>query len=148
MSGSLAHSPADVVRYCLIDLGLGTLLTDDDSWPMTVTQEVEDPDNAITLFDTSSIKQGRIASGEIQEHEGFQVRVRATDHATGHAKINAIKEALDKSIHNVGVTIGSTTYIIYSVSRRGGIFYLGQDISSSKRVLFTINAVIALRQTN
>ena len=148
MSGSLTHSPADIVRYCLIDLSLGTLPTSSGDWPITVTQEVEDPDNAITIFDTSGIKQGRVFGGEIQEHEGFQVRIRATDHSTGHTKANAIKEALDKSILNVGVTIGSTTYIVYSVSRRSGIFYLGQDVSSSKRVIFTINAVVALRQTN
>jgi len=135
------------MRYLLIDLGLGTLPTDDDDWPITVTSEVEDPDNAITLFDTSGIKHGRVFNGEIQEHEGFQVRIRATDHAVGHAKANDIKEALDKSVLNESVAIGSNTYIVYSVSRRSGVFYLGQDVSSSKRVIFTINAIVSLRQT-
>lgn len=148
MPGSLDHSPADIMRYLLIDLELGTLPTDSEDWPISVTQEVEDPDNAITLFDTSGTRQGRVFGGEIQEHEGFQVRIRATSHPIGQTKANAIKEALDKSILNVQVAIEGTTYIVHSVSRRSGIFYLGQDVTSSKRVIFTINAVVALRQTN
>ena len=147
MSGSLTHSPADVIRYLLIDLSLGTLPSASGDWPIIANRELDSPDNLITVFDTAGLRNGRVADGEVQEHEGFQIRVRAGTQTVGQAKINAIKQAIDNSVLNKSVVIGASTYIVYAISRRSGPFYLGQDVETSKRIVFTINAVVALRQT-
>lgn len=100
MPGLLAHSPADITRYLLIDEGLGTLPTDSSSWPVFVGVEADTPDNVITVFDTTSRLDGRTHNeGEVAERQGIQVRVRARDHATAYAKAQAITIALDQDVY-------------------------------------------------
>ena len=149
MSGSLDHSPADILRYLLIDLGLGTLPSSAGVWPVYATKEPDSPDSCITVYDTEGTRDGRtMANGEVQQHYGAQVRVRAPTHALGHAKANAVAEALDKQVWLDTVTIGSSVYMVYAVSRRSGPFSLGEESPTSKRVIFTLNVTIAVRQTN
>jgi hypothetical protein len=153
MSGTLAHSPADVVRALLIDLGLGTAPADADAWPIYVGQEPDSPDKVITVYDTSGVLQGRfMIDGEIQENHGFQVRVRASNHYDGYEKARAIAVALDESVSLETVSVGDDvgtgdeTYTVYAISRKGGVISLGKDTPRTKLNLFTINAVASLRQ--
>ena len=148
MSGSLVHSPADVIRYLLVSLGLGTQPSARGSWPIYVANEPDSPDSVITVQGTSGRQGGRLqVNGEIQEHQGIQIRVRDANHEDGYAKADTIKEVIDKSIRLNEVTIGSSVYLVWSVSRVGGIIELGKDVPDSKRDLFTLNAVVSLRQT-
>jgi len=146
MAGSLAHSPADILRYSLIALGLGADPTAvSPTWPIYVGAEPNVPDNVITLYDTEGRSDGRMnPTGERAEHHGIQVRVRAINHTTGYAKARAIAVALDESIVLTTVTISGTTYLIHAVSRTSDVIPLGKDVSTSKRSLFTINALAAL----
>jgi len=148
MSGALNHSPADIVRYLLIDLSQGTLPSDSDSWPIHVAREPDTPDSVITVFDTSGRLDGRAqVSGEMLEHYGIQVRVRDTNPVEGFAKAQDIAIALDQTAYQDTITINSDTYLVHAVSRTGGILGLGKETPTSKRNLFTINAVVELRQT-
>lgn len=148
MSGSLVHSPADIVRRALVTLGLGTLPTASGSWPIAVSQEPDTPDEAITLYDTSGRIDGRThVDGEIQEFPGLQVRVRSANPVTGYTKAQAIAVALDQSIRLTNVTIGANVYKIYAITRTGTVNAIGKEIETSKRNLFTINAVASIRQT-
>lgn len=145
MSGALSHSPADVVRYMMIDLSLGTIPTAGGSWPINVSVEPDSPDNCITIYDTEGIQSGsEQVGGEVQEHHGFQVRVRSPTHAVGYAKARAIAQALDTLVAYETVTISSNTYRVESVSRRGDVLVLGKDMSNTKRDLFTINYLVSI----
>ena len=155
MSGALSHSAADVIRHLLIDLGLGTLPTDAGSWPIYATITPETPDSAITITDTESLYEGRDhTSGEVQEHHGIQIAVRDANHVDGYVKMDAIKIAIDQTVRNDSVPVpdasgtGSTTYVVHCISRKSGILVAGKGATGSKRHLFTINAVAALRQTS
>jgi len=149
MSGSLTHSPADVIRQLLIDLGLGTTPTDEGSWPIFVSNEPDAPDNAIAITDTAGKLDGRIQNdGELGIHHGFQVRIRAATRAAGYAKANALAVGMDELVAYDTVTVSSTTYIVHAITRTGDILFLGKEVDASKRFLFTINAVTALRQTS
>lgn len=155
MSGSLNHSPEHIIRDLLVTLGLGTDPDDDGSWPMFVSQEPNAPDSVITVTGTSSRLQGRFQkTGETQEHYGFQLQVRDANHKDGSKKANELVVALDESIKRNDVTIedvvgtGSSTYRVYAVTRTTGVLSLGKDVATSKRNLFTINAVVSLQQTN
>ena len=153
MSGALAHSPADVVRNLLVDLGLGTTPSDAGSWPVYAAQEPNTPDSVITIYDTAGRKNGRTqVDGEVQEHHGIQIRVRDANHQDGYAKARAIAVALDEQVAAQGVVVddivgtGQTTYVVWNVSRTTDVLSLGKETPTSKRNLFTINAVAALRQ--
>ncbi len=151
MSGTLAHSPADVVRHLLVDLGGGVLgggavPWTGGAWPIYVSSEPDDPDSVITIFDTAGITQGRIFQGEIQEHQGFQVRVRDANHVDGYTKANALAVLLDESSDRVNVTFASTNYFVHAITRTTGVLVLGKNVPIDKRNVFTINAIVALRQ--
>lgn len=145
MSGTLAHSPAEIIVDLLIGQSLGTQPSDKGSWPIFQAIAPDNPDSIVTVTDTASIKQGRYQyNGETQEHFGVQIAVRSANYLTGWAKANAIKVAID-GITNTGVVIGSDGYIVYALSHNG-IISLGKNVTLSKRNLFTINPVCAIRQ--
>lgn len=141
----LNHSPADIVRYLLVDLARGSLPEDETDWPIFVSQEADHPDSCITLYDTSGILEGRAQiSGEIQEHYGIQIRVRAANSTIAYAKISEINAWIDESVRNNLVTIEGSQYLVYAITRKGGILSLGKEVSASKRNLYTVNAIVSL----
>ncbi len=146
MSSFLTHPPSDVLRWLLISLDLGTDPEDAGSWPVHASSEPDSPDNLITVYDTAGITGGRIQrTGETIEHRGVMVQVRGADQPTAWAKAEAIKTALDESVNNSLLTVSTTDYIVYAVTRHSGPVSLGRE-PSTNRFLFTINAVVALRQ--
>ncbi len=147
MSGALSNSPSQVIQQLLVDLGVGTLPSADGSWPISASQERDKPDAVITVYDTAGVPDGRtMIDGVMQEHYGFQVRIRSTTHATGYTKASEIQNVIDSSVQNTSVTVSSSVYAVASITRTGSIIALGKE-PSSKRSLFTINAVVAIRQT-
>lgn len=146
MPGLLTHTPADILRWCLIDLGYGTDPDDDDSWPIFVGVEPPEPDNCITIGNYLGIDGGREMIGrERAEYDGIQVRVRSSTLNVGWAKCHAIGIALDQSIYDNTVTIGASSYVIHSVRRTTNVLSLGKEPPTSKRDLFTINALLCVR---
>ena len=148
MSGALAHSPADILRYLLIDLGHGTLPSDGALWPIYESQEPNLPDNVITTYNTTNVHQGRVMSdGEVQERYGIQIRVRATTELIAFVKSQAITISLDQDVYLKGVTINGSGYLVHAVSRISGPMSIGKETPDSKRDLFTINVTAAIRQS-
>lgn len=147
MTGLLSHSPADIVRYILIGKTLATLPTDASAWPSYVSKEPDTPDNCITIFDTEDVLEGRfMTSGQKQQHEGFQIRIRSVNYSTGHSKCRSIVNTLDTDVLRYDLTIDSIPYRIQSITRLSGILHLGDESPSSKRQLFTINGSISVRK--
>jgi hypothetical protein len=149
MSGVLDHSPADIIRYAMIDLALGILPPTASDWGIYVGQEPDNPDKVITCYNTAGLHQGRnMPGGEVRERHGIQVRVRAPNHTDGWVKANAIATTLDTSVAYTVVTISSTTYIIYAISRGATVLDLGKRVPTTKRDIFTLNITAALRKTS
>ncbi len=152
---TLTHSPAQIIRDLLVDLGLGVLPSDGGSWPIFITSIPDSPDSIVTIIDTLGTSDGRIQpTGEAAEHPGIHIEVRASNYQTGWEKANAIRVALSETILRNSVTIednigtGTTAYTVYAVTRIGGIIPLGKELPTSKRELFAINATVALRQNS
>ncbi len=142
----LLHSPANVLAQLLVDMGQGTAPEESDAWPVYTAKEPNLPDNCITCYDTSPREDGRVhTDGERQEHQGVQVRVRARTHPAGYAKIRALATALDQYVYQALVSLDGAEYLLWSVSRTGGILSLGVDSPNTRRVLFTLNAVLTVR---
>lgn len=149
MPGTLLHSPADVIRRLLIDLGLGldpSPTTAEVTWPVYATTEPSVPDNCITVYDTTGYDEGRTApDSERQEHHGFQVRIRSATFATGYVKARAIATAMDAQYQDV-MTLDGSRYLVHCITRIGDVLPIGKETPNSKRDIFTINCKAALRK--
>ncbi len=143
----LDHSPADIVRWLLISEGEGTEPIANSDWPINSSSEPESPDNCITTYDTSGILNGRIQkTGSMVEHYGFQIRVRGTNHRDVWRKINDLKEIIDRGIRLTTINIESSIYLVHAITRSGGVLALGKESPTSQRLVFTLNAIVALKQ--
>lgn len=144
---SLSHSPAQIIARLLATLGVGVTGGTVGDWPIYVSDEPNSPDNAITLYDTSGQNDGRsMIDGEVQEHPGVEVRIRSSTHEIGFAKAAVIAEILAMTIYQNTVVISTNQYLVHSITRKGTINYLGRENPTSKRQLFTINCLAAIRK--
>lgn len=149
MSGALTHSPAEIIRNLLVNLGVGTLPSAGGTWPISADQRLDTPDNVMTVNDTDARKDGRsMPTGEVFEHPGIQIEVRSGTRGAGFTKAKAVATLLDEEVYNETVTISGKSYTITNVSRSGGVMSLGKETPTSKRYLFTINAVVTITATN
>ena len=148
MSGLLTHSVNDVLRRLLVNNGQGTLPSAAGSWPIGV-ERPDSPDDCVTITETTGRRDGRTMSdGEVVEHPGIQIEVRAANHNTGWTKAKALATYCDESICNSVITFESKTYNIINVSRVGSVMSLGRETPESARELFTFNAMVTIVQTN
>lgn len=146
MPGSLLHSPADVVRWALINAGVGTDPDLELECPIFTDKERESPDDVITVYTTTAKLQGRTQTdGEIQGQEGIQVRIRASDPKGGFTKADAVRDVLDKLNYPV-IQVDSSIYRFPAFNRTTSVIPLGDESPTSKRKIFTINGTLALRQ--
>lgn len=147
VSTPLPHSPADVLRTLLVQLGLGgdPAALPLPPWPVYVASEPGEPDQVLTCYDTAGRDLGRVmATGERVEMHGTQIRVRAGTHAEGWAKAHAVARALDEGVYDEPVTVGGVAYLVHSVSRTGTVFSAGRDAPASARRIFTVNVLVDL----
>lgn len=149
MADLLDHSVADIVAQLLVDLGVAVSAGTNSvsQWEAHVNREVDKPDEAITVYDTEGRSDGRVmVTGALQSHPAIQVRVRARDHETAHARAKAIADKFDTVVYHNTVTLDSTQYCVQSISRTSSFSFAGTDAPTSKRVIFTINAYVTVRQ--
>lgn len=153
MSGPLDHSAADIVRNLIIDLGHGTAPSAGNDWHVYVGVMPDTPDEAIVVIDTAGEIQGKLHPiGQVVDREGVQILVRALDHYDGANKADDVAKGLD-AVTQRGVTVGDVagtgdaTYTVHAITRRSGPIALGKETPDSKRSLWSINFVAALRQT-
>lgn len=147
MSGSLTHSQCEIIAQVLLDLSLGTNDPTAD-WFVFRSSELNTPDNCITVYNTQGTTQGTTQiNGELQIHHGIQIRIRGNDYQLTYRKANEISVQLDQ-LQQRNVTIDSSNYIVASARRTGDVNDLGTEVPTSKRRIFTINAVVALHQTS
>ena len=148
MTETLLHSQAEIVRQLMIDLALGTSAS---AWPVYFSNEPATPDDCLTVYNKVGVQHGRTHDdGVTQEHHGIQVRVRAMLHVDGYIKAKAVVDAFDQSVNNTLVTITDNTsritdYIIHAITRQNDVFSLGYESPTSRRRLFTVNAVVSIR---
>lgn len=149
MVNVLDHTPADIVRALLVQLGEATEAeaTPLGDWPCYATREPNMPDNCVSTFDTVGRDGGRIMqSGELLYNYGFQVRVRAVSLTVGWLKMDAIRKALAESVSLTTVAVGADRYLIHCVCNIGPALPLGTDSPKTNRRLFTTNALLTVRK--
>jgi hypothetical protein len=147
MAGLLAYSPADVLRYLLVDLSYGVLPSAGGSWPIYIDAEPDTPDSLIVVTDTSSILEGKTQpDSQVQERYGFQVLIRGAPGTATFVKANAIMIGMDEAALQT-VTISSDAYMVHAISRTTGVLNLGRDSTNSRRIVYTINGTTVIENT-
>lgn len=146
--GGLIHSPAEVIRQVLIDLGLGTLPSGEEEWPVYATNEGGTKDQAITVLDQTGLDDGRwMPTGEATVHHGLQILVRSLDHQTGYRRASRVREAVLRTVRNRAVTVEGVDYTVPCVTRVGPILPLGKDAPVTGRSRFSLNCQSPLYRT-
>ena len=98
----LLHSPADILRHLLVDLGAGVLPEDGTktNWPIAEGQELNAPDNAICAYDTEGFDFGRAqVTGQRFEHYGVMLRVRSKVERVGWVKARSLCTIMDQEVY-------------------------------------------------
>ncbi len=159
------HTPADVLRWLLIQVGVATdpHLNPLQAWPCWHGKQPDSldnslPDNVVTTLDTEGHDDGRLMTGEICMHYGFQLVLRAADEPTGKAQMRLIRKTLAEGtspsspLWNIIVTVPVTpeniggTYLVPAIAHIGPTLGPFWEQPSSKRNLFTVNATLTLAQ--
>jgi len=142
------HSPADVLRWLLIDLGVLGMPPAAGAWPGHCNFEPSVPDECVTLYDTVGNDDGReMNSGKLYNHPGVQVRVRSKSIPSGHSKASQIRTALAESINVSRISIDGVTYLVQAVTRIGQVIPIGRETQTSTgRFVHTVNATLSLRK--
>ena len=148
MAGTLTHSPADVLRWALVALGVAADPEADAAWPAYVSREPSLPDDCLTVQGAEGVLDGfNMPAKDVSEHHGCQVRVRARLYEQGRAKARAVCLALD-GMHRLAVSVtagGAATYRV--TGRRTGDVIEGRPETFSDRETFFINALLDVTQT-
>lgn len=150
MSGLLNHSPAEIIQQLLIDLGHGESVDFTGTGTDYVVYHGSMPDvieDCICVTDTEGILHLRdMATGGRQEHHGFQVRLRNTSITVGGQTARNIAQAFDATVYQNTVTIEGSTYCVQSITRTSPVIYIGPEVGTSRRHLFSVNAIVSVRQ--
>lgn len=150
MAQTLKHSPAEIVRKLLLDLGLGVAAAwtagkyTGSPWPVFDAGMPDAPDNAIAITDTQGRGFGYSQpTPEALGFGGFQVMVRAKDHRTGWLRADAIYRGFLGVVNLVVALPGddAASYEVNGIPDIGDVLPIGTE-QSTKRHLFTINCTL------
>lgn len=142
------HSPTDVLIAALVVMGVGVYPNSATVpiWPIYADHLPELPDNALCLYDTTGVREGRIMrTGESIRHPGWQIRVRALDAPTAWSKVRAIEKVLD-AIRQLEIVLDGERYKIAAVTQTGTPLPLGQETDAKRRDHITINGTITIKE--
>lgn len=167
-SSFLQHTPAKIVAAVLYrpDVALGSdplVAQGPNDWPVFASRQAPQPDRQIVVYSTQGRDEGRtMPDGELAQHHGLQFRVSARIEDEGWAKINAIRRFLSEGVSPIGTPgtgpyfVGPVTdekdggnpatYLLYNFANIGQTISLGTDMANSMRRIFTLNAMVVLRQ--
>lgn len=128
------HSPADILRQYLVTLGVVTMPTTGTPWPAYVENlpesETSEKDQVLCLYDTFGRPEMPDMQRNDYDHPGIQIMLRSRDHRAGWVKLKELCDALD-AIRRDEVTIGSSSYRIDCVLRKGNPTPLGEEKSAA-----------------
>jgi len=143
----VGDSPAAIIASYLTGVALMTVPSAGEDWPLYISylrDEQGVKDNAGAIYNTSPVKDGRrMVAGTVLQHYGIQIIIRALIEETGWTKCNILANQLD-SVVNVDVIKDGSTYRLHNVSRVGGINVLGEEMTTKRRKLFSMNFLVSL----
>jgi len=139
------HSPAQVIAKLLFDQGVFDAPPSDE-WPLYVGHLPGDKTvrQAASIVDTAAQMEGRIlATGEVIEHPGLQIRTRSSSHPSAYQKVVQAAEALS-GVNRIGVRMeDGTWYTVHAASRFSSILAMGLE-EETRLWNFSVNYTITI----
>ena len=130
----------------LVAAGIGTRRSEatTGAWPIFVGHMPDAPDNAMCIYDTAGIPEGRLqGAGITLSKPGWQVRVRARTHQEGIAQMKRVQTHLD-TILREAVTLDDDGYTVQAVTQTSTMLPIGKEPGGKSRDLLTLNGTITL----
>ncbi len=138
---SLEHTGAHVMQVYMTAQGYGSSPSANRDWPLFRDSLPANPNNAMCLFDTEGVPDGReMRGGRTVEHPGISLHVRSISSPDGQKKALAIYPKWDAILREVGIIEGKS-YLIQAITRTTPVLSLGQE-EGGFRYLFTVNGII------
>ena len=146
MTGTLSHSPAEILYQYLLDAEvIGP--HDDENWPSFINNNPPDVDSFIVVRDTAGRTQGKVhVTMETVMKDGVQIVV-TSDQLSSFRKTDEIKEALEIIFREL-VTIDSISYIIQAATLTSTIIAMGKDLPEANTFSHSINAIVSVRRNS
>lgn len=152
MTGTLYHSPAEIITQLVIDLGIADGPETDDGltgWTVFPIQMEEDPDDAIQVTDTSGYMHGRShVTGIVGEHYGIQILVRGSeDISAPYKKLKSIMSLFDEEVQRETVILldddnsVNRNYRVNAITRKSTVVPAGND---GRRYFWAANVVASI----
>lgn len=130
-------SPTAIISKLLVDLNLGTFLTDGTDWRVFKYTEPTEPDNIITLIPF----QGRIdyrdmQNGRTNEHYGVSFRIRSRVASEGWSKGREIQRQMSEVVNCTFVSIPEAlkNFTVQSFSLETSLMPLRQTSQSLRHI--------------
>lgn len=150
VAGVLLHSPAEIIQQALVAGGVAVQPPGNGPtgpWPAWVSVMPDAPDNVLVVYDTAGRDVGRTAPDQKRsEYHGVSVHVRSLAHGVGWQKARSVCDFFD-TLYSLPVIFPDVTYVVQNVARTTGALSLGFDAPQSRRRLFTVNALVWLKNT-
>jgi len=144
-----SDSPAAILATYLMQQLIMTSPSASSTWPLYIASLPDGAnvqDNAGAIYNTTPVKDSRqMSDGFVLKHYGIQIKIRAKDDETGWDKCNDILSLFD-AVHNVDVTKGDVLHRLQNISQTSGIVSLGTEIGTKRRLLFTMNFLVTLKE--
>jgi hypothetical protein len=125
-------------------------------WPCWCDRENDNPDDAVTIYNTSGRNDGRgMVTGRRWWHHGISVKIRATRPDVGQLKARQIAAVFDQIIQGNSVTCPPNkftdnnphSYLVPCVTITSQFaFPAGKEVPKTERNSFTINAVCPIEE--
>lgn len=145
MPGELAHSPAEILRFALMEAGLVNA-PDDVPWPAYTDAKADmaGPDNIVVINNTGTGMGFGYTQfdGMRMEYEGIQVRTRSSVPEYGYRILRHIAIWLDENTNQLLVSTEDGEYLIEEVTRSTDVAYVGPASKEDLRPIHSFSATI------
>lgn len=125
----MTHSPAEIIRQLLLELGYVTLPESSEDWPCYVSSMPQGegvPNDVVCVTDTAGVQRTRTLNGRNHVAYGIQVRSRSLDYSSAYQRVSQIAEEFE-SVHRKFIMVGDTVYWIDAIYQSGPAISMGQD---------------------
>jgi hypothetical protein len=148
----MKHTPSAIIQHLLVVEGFASAPAGRVSkWPCFITSlpdGKEAPDEALAVYDTTGILDGRLMVGNVIQHYGIMIRVRSITYTIGYLKIQAIADWFS-TLRRKSIAIKDAedlTYTLHNAKQASTIASLGPETGVSRREHFTLNLLLTVSQ--
>jgi len=145
---SISNSPSLIIRNYLVAQGLFTLPSSSGTWPIYPTSlpdGVNVEGNAVGIYDEAPQIDGRVMTGEVCQHYGIKIELRALVYETGYLKLKSVLTDLS-DVQKETVVVGANSYYFWAATKFSGVLNLGTESGTKRRYKFELNFNVTLEE--